>query len=119
MVNWVEKASLDRISQLLKIIKREHNHKLFLSAKNLQELGASPFPYIIFVLPRSLPVELVKGKHFVLANLLKLIPRSSSQVDSSPKPLFVRVSYPRPRKILSSPPRRRRRKRRRRRRPGG
>ena len=51
--------------------------------RNLQELGASPFPYIVPVLPCPLLDELVKGKHFVLSDLLKLIPRGSSQDDSS------------------------------------
>ena len=60
LVNWVEKARLDRIRRLLKIIERERNHELFLSAKYLQELGASPFPYIVLVIPRLFPEELIK-----------------------------------------------------------
>ena len=67
----------------------EHNHELLLLVKNLQELGATPFPYIVHVLPRSLPTELVRGKHFVLTDLLKLIPGSSSQEESSPEPLIL------------------------------
>ena len=47
--------------------------------KNLQKLGASPFPYIVSIIPRPLPTELIKGEHFVLADLLKSIPSSSSQ----------------------------------------
>ena len=79
----MEKARLDRISQLLKITKRECNHELLLSVRNLRELGTSPFPYIVLVLPRSLPDELVKGEHFFLSDLLKLIPGGSSQSDST------------------------------------
>ena len=60
------------------IIERERNHELLLSTKNLQELGISPFPYIVHVLPNPLPAELVKGQHFVFSELLKLIPGSSS-----------------------------------------
>ena len=52
-------------------------------AKNLRELGASPFPYIISVVPRSFPAYLIKGEHFVLADLFKLNPGSSSQVISA------------------------------------
>ena len=44
------------------------------------------------VLPHPLPAELVKGEHIVLADLLKLIPGSSSQEDSGPEPL-VRSNY--------------------------
>ena len=83
----MEKARLDRISRLLEITERERNHELLLFVKNLQELGVGPFPYIVPVFPRPLPYKLVKGEHFVLKDLLKLIPRSSSQAKSAPKPL--------------------------------
>ena len=86
LVSWVEKARLDRIRRLLEIIERERNHELLLSAKNLQELGASPFPYIVPVIPHPLPEELIKGEHFILAGLLKSIPGSSSQVGSDQEP---------------------------------
>ena len=77
----MEKARLDRISRLLEITKRERNHELLLSMKNLQELGANPFSYIVHVLPRPLPAKLVKGENFVLTDLLKLILGSSLQED--------------------------------------
>ena len=69
---------LDHISQLLQITEGERNHELLLSVKNLQELGSSPFLYIVPVLHSPLPDKLVTGKHFVLADLLKLLPRISS-----------------------------------------
>ena len=74
-----EKASLERIRRLLEIIERERNHELLLYVKNLRELGVNPFPYIVSVIPCLLPAELIKGEHFVLADLLKSIPGSSSQ----------------------------------------
>ena len=49
-----------------------------LTVKNLRELGNSPFPYIIPIFPRSLSAEVVEGEHFVLADLLKFVPGSSS-----------------------------------------
>ena len=64
---------------MLEIIEREHYHELLLSVKNLQNLGANPFPYIVPVLPRPLPREVVKGEYFVLADLLKSLPRGSTQ----------------------------------------
>ena len=73
LVSWVEKASLDHIRWLPEIIEGERNHELLLFVKNLQELGIDPFPYIVPIIPRSLPKEIIKGEHFVLANLLKLI----------------------------------------------
>ena len=57
----------------------ERNHELLLTVMNLRELGNCPFPYIILVVPRSLPVEVIKGEHFVLDDLLKLVLGSSSQ----------------------------------------
>ena len=86
LVNWVEKASLDLIRRLLKIIEGDCNHELLLSVKNLRELGVSPFPYIVPVILYSLPVELVRCEHFTLVDLLKLIPGSSTQVKSAQEP---------------------------------
>ena len=87
---------------LLKITERESNHELLLSVRNLQELGANPFPYVVPILSRPLPDELVKGEHFVLSDLLKLISRGSSQDDSALEtfvrsdclPLFVQDPKP-------------------------
>ena len=69
--------------------------------KNSQELGSSVFPYIAPVIPRPLPREVVGGEHFVLANLLKSISGSSSQVESAQEPQAeiakgVLVSFVRP-----------------------
>ena len=82
----MEKASLEHIRRLLKITEAEHNHELLLSMKNLWELGASPFRYIVPVIPPSFPEELVKGEHFFLADLLNSISGSSSQVGSIEEP---------------------------------
>ena len=69
--------------QLLEITEVERNHELLLMVKNLRELGASPFPYIILVVPHSLPAKLIKEEHFVLTDLFKLNPGSSSQASSA------------------------------------
>ena len=71
-------ARLDRIRRLLEITKRERDHELLLFVKNLQELGASSFPYIVHVIPRPLPEKLIKGDYFILVDLLKSILSSSS-----------------------------------------
>ena len=47
--------------------------------RNLRELVVCAFPYIVPVVPQSLPAELVEGEHFVLAKLYKSSPSSSSQ----------------------------------------
>ena len=41
--------------------KAERNHELLLTVKNLRELGSSPFPYIIPIVPRSLLAEVIEG----------------------------------------------------------
>ena len=78
MVNWVEKAGLENIRQLLEIMEAQHNLELLLIVKNLRELGGNLFSYIIPIVPRSLPAEVIKGEHFVLIDLLKLVSGSSS-----------------------------------------
>ena len=70
------------ISRLLEITEWKRNEPL-LSMKNSQELGSCPFPYIDPVIPRLLPREVVRGEHFVFADLLKSISGSSSQVGSA------------------------------------
>ena len=83
IVNWIEKADLENIRQLLKITEAERNHELLLTVKNLRELRGSPFLYIISIVPRSLTIEVIEGEHFVLADLLKLVPGRSSQAISA------------------------------------
>ena len=88
LVSWVENDSLACIRQLLEITEGEFNHELLLSVKNLREFSANPFPYIVPVIPHPLPAELVRGKHFVLTDLLKSIPCSSSQAGNGQEPQF-------------------------------
>ena len=73
------------ISRLVEITKRERN-ELLLLVKYLQELGSNPFPYIALVIPHLPPEVVVKGEHFVLVDLLKSIPSSSSQARSARDP---------------------------------
>ena len=51
--------------------------------KNLWELGTIHFPYIVPVILHSLPEELIRGEHFILADLLRSISGSSSQAKST------------------------------------
>ena len=82
LVNWIEKASLENIRRLLEITEAERNHELLLTVKNLRELGGSPFPYIIPIVPRLFPAEVIEGEHFVIPDLPKLVSGSSSQAIS-------------------------------------
>ena len=77
---------MERIRRLLEITEAKRNHELLLSVKNLGELGTSPFRCIVPTIPRLLPEELVRGEHFILADLLKSIPGNSSQPGSIEEP---------------------------------
>ena len=46
--------------------------------KNLHDLSRHLSSYIAPIIPRSLPSEVVEGEHFVVADLLSLIPGGSS-----------------------------------------
>ena len=73
------------ISRWLEITERENN-ELLLYVKNLQELDSNLFPYIAPVIPRPLPIEIVRGEHFVHVDLLKSISGSSSHAGSAREP---------------------------------
>ena len=51
--------------------------------KNLRELSCNPSPYTHPVIPRPLLVEVVEGEHYVIVDLLTLVPGSSSLAQTS------------------------------------
>ena len=71
---------MENIRWLLEITEAELNNEILLTVNNLRELGGNPFPYIILIVPHLLPTEVIEGEHFVFADLLKLVPGSSSQL---------------------------------------
>ena len=77
-MNWVEKDSFKKIQKLLEISEWERHHEILLTVRNLHELSRRPYPYILPVIPRPLPIEIVEGEHYVIADLLNLAPGSSS-----------------------------------------
>ena len=83
LVNWVEKASFEKIRKLLDIFEQKRHHEVLLTLKNLGDLSRNPTPYSIPVNLRPLPIEIVEGEHFVTANLLNLLPGSSSPARES------------------------------------
>ena len=83
LVNWVEKAGFKKIQKLLEISERERHHKILLTVKNLCELSHNPSSYILPVIPRHLPTEVVEGEHYVIADLPTLVPGSSSPAQTS------------------------------------
>ena len=66
MVEWVEKASFDRLNKLFEIIAIEKHHQMLLSTQNLLAVIREPQSYVLNILPRRLPKVVVLGEHFVL-----------------------------------------------------
>ena len=72
LVNWVEKASFKKIQKLLEIYELERHHEILLTTRNFCELSRNPSPYIIPVIPRPFPTEIVKGEHYVIVDLVSI-----------------------------------------------
>ena len=79
-MHWVERASFTKIQRLLEISEQERHHEVLMTVKNLHDLSCHPSPYSVLIIPRPLPSEVVEGEHFVVADLLSLIPGSFSSV---------------------------------------
>ena len=73
MVQWVEKASLEKIRRLLEVSEQEHHYEVLLTLKNLANVRRSPAPYSLLIIPRSLPLEILDGEHFITSDLLSLL----------------------------------------------
>ncbi|KAL6332072.1 hypothetical protein AAG906_020751 [Vitis piasezkii] len=69
VVEWVEKASFDRLNKLFEITATEKHHQTLLAARNLLAVVREPQTYVINILPRKLPKKVVPGEHFVLKDL--------------------------------------------------
>ena len=80
MVQWVEKASLEKIRRLLEVFKQERHCEVLLTLKNLDDVRQSPAPYSLPIIPRSLPLEIVDGEHFVTFDLLSLLVGSAPSI---------------------------------------
>ena len=74
----MEKAGFKNIQKLLEVYEREQHHKILLTLKNIRELIRNPSLYILPVIPRILPIEIVEGEHYVITDLLNLVLGSSS-----------------------------------------
>ena len=72
LVEWVEKASFERIRRLLEVSERERHYKVLLTLKNLADVRRNPACYNLPVIPSPLPSKVVDGEHFVNVDLLRL-----------------------------------------------
>ena len=73
LVEWVEKASFEKIRRLLEVSERERHYKVLLTLKKLADVRGNSTCYNLLVNPRLLPSELVVGEQFVNVDLLRLI----------------------------------------------
>ena len=97
LVNWVEKASLEKIRRLLEISEQERHYEVLLTLKNLTDVRRNPAPYSLLIISRPLPLEIVDGEHFVTTGLLNLTTGSASpsrdlEVETSSRELVSRTS---------------------------
>ena len=72
-MQWVEKASLEKIRRLLEVSKQKRHYEVLLTLKNLADVRWSPAPYRLSIIPRSLPSEIVGREHFVTTDLLNFL----------------------------------------------
>ena len=77
LVEWVEKASFEKIRRLLVVSERERHYKGLLTLKNLANVRRNPTCYNLPVIPCLLPSEVVVGEHFFNVDLLCLISSST------------------------------------------
>ena len=73
MVQWAEKVSLEKIRRLLEVSKYKLRYEVLLTLKNLTDVRQSPAPYSLSIIPRSLPLDIVDGEHFVTSDMLSLL----------------------------------------------
>ena len=84
----MEKSSLEKIRQLLKIYEQEHHYEVLLTLKNLADVRRNPTPYSLPIIPCPLPSKIVEGEHFITVDLLHLTTSGAS----SPRDLDVETS---------------------------
>ena len=72
-MQWVEKASIEKIHRLLEISELERHCEVLLTLKNLDDVRQRPAPYSLSIIPHSLPSEIVGREHFVTTDLLDLL----------------------------------------------
>ena len=77
-MKWVEKSSIEKTGRLLEIFERERHYQVLLTRENIFVMRHNPAPYTLSVIPRPLPLNVVEGEHFVLADVRRLVSGSAS-----------------------------------------
>ena len=63
----------EKLERQVGTVGRERHYEVLLTLKNLVDVRRSPAPYSLPIIPRSLPLEIVDGEHFVTSDLLSLL----------------------------------------------
>ncbi|RVX20481.1 hypothetical protein CK203_002919 [Vitis vinifera] len=91
LVDWVEKASFGCLSKLFEIDAKERQCNTLLTARNLAAVVRESREYVINILPRKMPKEVVPGS-IILGRekkknegTLRKAPGQKGDADSSPK----------------------------------
>ncbi|RVX14037.1 hypothetical protein CK203_011437 [Vitis vinifera] len=69
LVDWVENASFACLNKLFEIDAKERQCKTLLTARNLMAVVREPREYVINILPRNMPNEVVPGEHYTVKDL--------------------------------------------------
>ena len=69
LVDWVEKASFACLSKLFEIDAKERHYKTLLNARNLMAVVRESQEYVVNILPRKMPNEVVPGEHYTVKDL--------------------------------------------------
>ena len=69
IVDWVEKASFAYLNKLFEIDAKERHYKTLLSARNLMAVVRESQEYVVNILPRKMPKEVVPGEHYTVKDL--------------------------------------------------
>ena len=69
LVDWAKKASFACLSKLFEIDAKERQCKTLLTARNLMAVVQEPQEYVINILPKKMPNEVVLGEHYTVKDL--------------------------------------------------
>ena len=69
IVDWVEKASFACLNKLFEIDVKERHYGTLLTARNLIAVVRESQEYVVNILPRKMPEEVVPGEHYILKDL--------------------------------------------------
>ncbi|KAL6328895.1 hypothetical protein AAG906_003912 [Vitis piasezkii] len=69
IVDWVEKVSFACLNKLFEIDVKERHYRTLLTARNLMAVVRESQDYVVNILPKKLPKEVVPGEHYIVKDL--------------------------------------------------